>query len=117
MTIAMSKGIFSSGTKENPECATVCECHAVFSTGREECPACHRKTDPRDNLKAARLRLSLTVREVSAATGIPGTVISQVENGRVKSPGVPVLLKLSAIYGVPLRVMLLWYFPEIMGKI
>jgi transcriptional regulator with XRE-family HTH domain len=52
-------------------------------------------------LADARRRRKLTLRAVEEAVGISNAYLSQLENGRVRSPSPVVLHKLSGLYKVP----------------
>lgn len=56
-------------------------------------------------LKRVRKRRGLTIRQVSEATGIPQTTISQYENGKRKVKR-GALEKLSNYYGVDAKILL-----------
>ncbi|GAB4159365.1 MAG: hypothetical protein Tsb0033_13800 [Winogradskyella sp.] len=58
-------------------------------------------------LKEARKNLTLTLRQVEEMSGISNAYLSQLENGKIKSPSVNVLSKLSSIYRVPLKQLLI----------
>lgn len=57
-------------------------------------------------LKEARKNVSLTLREVEDMSGISNAYLSQLENGKIKNPSVNILSKLSSIYRVPLKKLL-----------
>lgn len=54
-------------------------------------------------LSGARGRLGWSLRNVERATGIPNAHISQLETGAIEHPGITVLVKLSKVYGLPMR--------------
>jgi transcriptional regulator with XRE-family HTH domain len=51
-------------------------------------------------LKASRLTASLSLRDVEKETGISNAYLSQLENGRTRSPSPHVLSKLARVYRV-----------------
>lgn len=57
-------------------------------------------------LKEVRELVPFTLRQVEEATGISNAYLSQLENDKIKKPSANVLYKLSAIYNVPLNVLL-----------
>jgi transcriptional regulator with XRE-family HTH domain len=57
-------------------------------------------------LKAARLNINLKLLDVEKATGISNSYLSQLENNKIKSPSISILSKLSGIYRVPLKILL-----------
>lgn len=57
-------------------------------------------------LKEARKNLNLTLRQVEEMSGISNAYLSQLENDKIKSPSVNVLSKLSSIYRVQLKQLL-----------
>ena len=65
---------------------------------------CHTTVKPM-GAKRVRKRRGLTVKQVSEATGIPPTTISQYENGKRK-PKREALRKLSNYYGVDPKILL-----------
>lgn len=58
-------------------------------------------------LKEARKNLTLTLRQVEDMTGISNAYLSQLENGKIKNPSVNILSKLSSIYHVSLKQLLI----------
>jgi len=58
-------------------------------------------------LKEARKNLNFTLRHVEEVTGISNAYLSQLENDKIKSPSVNILSKLSSIYRVSLKQLLL----------
>lgn len=58
-------------------------------------------------LKEARKNLSFTLRQVEEMTGISNAYLSQLENDKIKSPSVNILSKLSSIYRVSLKQLLI----------
>lgn len=59
------------------------------------------------SLKEARKNLSFTLRQVEDATGISNAYLSQLENDKIKNPSVNILSKLSSIYHISLKQLLL----------
>lgn len=57
-------------------------------------------------LKAARSNLKLKLMEVEGLTGISNSYLSQLENNKIKSPSIGVLSKLSGVYKIPLKLLL-----------
>lgn len=57
-------------------------------------------------LKEARKNLGLTLRQVEDMTEISNAYLSQLENDKIKNPSVNILYKLSAIYKVSLKTLL-----------
>lgn len=55
------------------------------------------------NLRKARGK---TLRQVESATGVSNPLISQIESGHVKNPGVFTVAKLAKFYGVTLDRLL-----------
>jgi HTH-type transcriptional regulator, competence development regulator len=55
-----------------------------------------------NGLKELRKRSSLTLREIEERTGISNAYLSQLENGKIKSPSAQVLYNLSIMYGITL---------------
>jgi len=53
-----------------------------------------------DLMRLHRQNSHFTLREVEAATGISNAYISQLETGKVKSPGIDMVIKLCDIYGI-----------------
>ena len=51
-------------------------------------------------LKAGRERKHLSLREVEGLTGLSNALISQVENGHIKTPSFHSIVSLCAIYGI-----------------
>jgi len=60
-------------------------------------------TDLGSRLKKARKDLGWPLRKAADRSGVPNAHISQVENGRIRHPGMAVLTRLSVAYGVPLH--------------
>lgn len=58
-------------------------------------------------LKEARKNLTLTLRQVEEMSGISNAYLSQLENDKIKSPSVNILSKLSSIYHVSLKQLLI----------
>jgi transcriptional regulator with XRE-family HTH domain len=58
-------------------------------------------------LKEARELIPFTLRQVEEATGISNAYNSQLENDKIKKPSANVLYKLSCIYKIDLRELLL----------
>jgi len=57
-------------------------------------------------LKEARKNLGLTLRQVEDMTEISNAYLSQLENDKIKNPSVNILYKLSSIYKVSLKTLL-----------
>ena len=57
-------------------------------------------------LAAARDDWGWSLREAERRSGVPNAHISQIETGVIRVPGVPVLIRLAAAYGVPLSGLL-----------
>jgi HTH-type transcriptional regulator, competence development regulator len=53
-----------------------------------------------DQLRFAREKAGLTLREVESRTGLSNPVISQYENGKVKQPSFQAVMKLCEVYGI-----------------
>jgi DNA-binding XRE family transcriptional regulator len=110
--------VFSTDNPKKPDAITLCEkCFACFRTGPEVCPYCSDPQPSINNLKAARLRLGLTLRAAAKAANVSNPAICQVESGHIKTPSVPLLFALSKCYHVPMKKVLLWVFPELKGEI
>lgn len=60
-----------------------------------------------NTLKEVRKNLSFTLREVEELTGISNAYLSQLENDKIKNPSVNILSKLSSVYRVPLKQLLI----------
>lgn len=58
-------------------------------------------------LREARKNLSFTLRQVEDISGISNAYLSQLENGKIKNPSVNILHKLSSIYRISLKQLLL----------
>jgi len=58
-------------------------------------------------LKEARKNIGLTLRKVEDMSGISNAYLSQLENDKIKNPSVNILSKLSSIYHVPLKQLLI----------
>lgn len=58
------------------------------------------------HLKTARKHLGWSLREAERRSGIPNAHISQIETGGIRRPGVALLVRLSAAYGIPLPPLL-----------
>lgn len=63
-------------------------------------------TDLGPRLKATRKERKWTLREAERRSGVPNAHISQVETGVIRSPGLPVLIRLGAAYDLPLTELL-----------
>ncbi|HEV2452006.1 MAG TPA: helix-turn-helix transcriptional regulator [Streptosporangiaceae bacterium] len=63
-------------------------------------------TDLGSRLKAARKEHGWSLREAGRRSGVPNAHISQLETGTIRQPGVAVLVRLSAAYGIPLPPLL-----------
>jgi len=63
-------------------------------------------TDLGPRLKAARKDRGWTLREAERHSGVPNAHISQVETGVIKRPGMTLLARLAAAYGIPLADLL-----------
>jgi transcriptional regulator with XRE-family HTH domain len=60
-------------------------------------------TEIGDRLKAARKLHGWPLRKAAARSGVPNAHISQVETGAIRHPGMNVITRLSAAYGIPLH--------------
>lgn len=58
-------------------------------------------------LRELRERAELTLREVEDATQISNAYLSQLENGKIKSPSANVVYKLGKLYGVDSTTLLI----------
>ncbi|MEE1899563.1 helix-turn-helix domain-containing protein [Flavobacterium rakeshii] len=58
-------------------------------------------------LKEARKNLSFTLRQVEETSGISNAYLSQLENDKIKNPSINILSKLSSIYRLPLKELLI----------
>lgn len=63
-------------------------------------------TEVGTRLAAARKNLGWSLREAERRSGVPNAHISQLETGTIRQPGVAVLVRLSAAYGIPLPPLL-----------
>jgi HTH-type transcriptional regulator, competence development regulator len=52
-------------------------------------------------LRDARQSLGWSLRDAERVSGVPNAHISQIETGKIRRPGLPVLAKLAAAYGRP----------------
>ena len=68
-------------------------------------------------MEKARLNAGLTLRKTATLSGVSNPCISQIETGHIKHPNPILLLKLSKVYNVKVRTMLLWCYPELKGEI
>jgi transcriptional regulator with XRE-family HTH domain len=57
-------------------------------------------------LKTARERRGMTLREVEDKTGISNAYLSQLENGKITEPSPRVLFKLAEIYKLPYSLLM-----------
>ncbi|MBZ5762896.1 helix-turn-helix transcriptional regulator [Rhizobium sp. VS19-DR104.2] len=57
-------------------------------------------------LSAARRKLGLSLRSVEASTGISNAYLSQLENGKIKTPAPQNLHSLAAYYSVPYALLM-----------
>jgi len=66
-------------------------------------------------LKARRAELGFSLRDVEAITegAISNAYLSQLENGKIKTPSIAVVAQLSAAYAVPADVLIEWLTGEI----
>lgn len=55
--------------------------------------------DLTDTLVNCRTKMGLTLRQVEAATGVSNAYVSQLENGKIKTPSPSTLHKLAVLYG------------------
>lgn len=70
------------------------------------------------SLREARLAIEgMTLRRVEKLTGISNACVSQMETGHIKHPSPLLLLKLSTVYNVKMKTVLLWVYPELRGEI
>ena len=53
-------------------------------------------------LREARQHLGWSLRVAERVSGVPNAHINQIETGKIKHPGLPVLAKLAAAYGKPI---------------
>ncbi|TFD96433.1 XRE family transcriptional regulator [Dysgonomonas capnocytophagoides] len=58
-------------------------------------------------LKEERELQKMTLRQVEEATGISNAYLSQLENDKIKTPSANILHKLSVIYNIPLKNLLI----------
>jgi transcriptional regulator with XRE-family HTH domain len=58
-------------------------------------------------LKESRKNLSFTLRQVEEISGISNAYLSQLENDKIKNPSVNILSKLSSIYRLSLKQLLI----------
>jgi transcriptional regulator with XRE-family HTH domain len=63
-------------------------------------------TDLGPRLKAARKAKGWTLRKAGRQSGVPNAHVSQVETGAIRNPGLTVLIRLGAAYGIPLTELL-----------
>lgn len=63
-------------------------------------------TEIGDRLTAERRRRGWTLREAERRSGVPNAHISQVETGMIRRPGTGVLIRLAAVYEIPLPELL-----------
>lgn len=57
-------------------------------------------------LKELRRKKALTLREVEEITGISNPYLSQLENGKIKSPSAQILRKLALLYEVDVNELI-----------
>lgn len=50
--------------------------------------------------------MGLTLKQVQEATGIPIAYLSQIENGKIKSPSANTMIKLSIAYGIDIQTLM-----------
>lgn len=60
-----------------------------------------------DTLKESRKNIGYTLQQVEDSSGISNAYLSQLENGKIKSPSANILYKLSSLYKVPLKTFLI----------
>lgn len=65
-------------------------------------------------LKARREALGFTLRDVEAITegAVSNAYLSQLENGKIKNPGLHIVLSLSAAYVMPMEEVAKWFGVE-----
>jgi transcriptional regulator with XRE-family HTH domain len=76
----------------------------------------HFKT-PGQRIAEARRAVPLTLRKAEGVTGISNAYICQIETGKIKRPAAHLLLLLSIAYNVPVKEMLVWFYPELRGAL
>lgn len=83
-------------------------CKAVYPIEAKD-PKTHKvSTVPVNLLRQARLQRDLSLRDVSAATGIAFSYLSDLERGVKADPSLSVVRKLSRFFGLPITTL----FPE-----
>jgi transcriptional regulator with XRE-family HTH domain len=73
-----------------------------------ECPYCNGKGTVTaqenfgigDLLRLHRRNTGLTLRDIEKSTGVSNAYISQLETGKIKSPGIEIVIKLCEMYGI-----------------
>ena len=71
-----------------------------------------------NSLRSARLAIpGMTLRKVEKLTGISNACVSQMETGWIKHPNLILLFKLSKVYNIRMKTVMLWVYPELRGEI
>ena len=67
------------------------------------------KNNPGTELRMARVNRSLSLAEVASKTGLTNSIISRIENGKVKEPSPTAIRELCSLYGIPVTRMYVLY--------